>query len=104
MLSCSSGDDPRREGHKIIKLLIQDLQKIRTRDDLLVVEPLLEKHFLKLAQVMIGSRERDGEGELKESDHILSEQLRVQLNRVYHIEGGREIIERTQVRAIELLN
>lgn len=99
----------RSEGHKITRLLIQDLKKVKNRDDLLVVGPDLERHFTLLGQAMLKGRSQREKGvgtaqlELRPEDHSLSEELREQINRVCQIEGGRQVISTAQKAIRDLL-
>ena len=95
----------RERGHKITRLLIQDLKKVKNRDDLLVVGPDLELHFQCLGKEMLKSREYGHLSplELTQEDQQLSEELREQINRVSQIEGGRQVICAAQKPIRELL-
>lgn len=102
-----SYEDFREEGESITRSLIKELREIRTREDLLSTAPKLEKLFLKLAEVMIQARHfqqmnpHQSTPALSAKDHALSDQLRTELNRVYRMEGGREVIEKCQEKALK---
>ena len=46
----------------------------------------------------------NGLEELKGPNHELSDQLRIELNRLYEMEGGRNIIEKCQESALRRLD
>ena len=105
--SCSPGSqqDFRREGQFLCKELIQDLQTIQSREDFLLLEPILKKRFEKLVYVIIKAKEH----QIKHSEDFfsveadaagVSDLLKEQMIRIYSIEGGREFIERTQREAM----
>jgi hypothetical protein len=103
-------EDFREEGEKITKVLIVELQKIHTREQLIKNGPLLQKLFNELTTLMIAAREYREKYQEVESleftskNHELSEQLRKELNRLYQLEGGRELIEKYQQEALYRLD
>lgn len=96
-------EDFKEEGKGITRTLIRDLQKIRTRDRLINSAKNLQELFNQLAEVMRGAQEfhsrHPGEITLMKGDHELSDMLRIELERIYRIEGGRQIIEKCQENA-----
>ena len=69
--------------------------------------PQLTRQFNRLAAIMIeaeqyrrGHPESDKE-EVRDIDYELSDQLRLELNRIYCIEEGRHILEMCQVQALK---
>ena len=111
IFSCgkSTLEDYREEGRSVTKELIQELKKIRNKDQLLVSAAKLQKLFDQMVDVMIAAQNQKlelhkQEGlELTKEDHDLSDSLRFELNRVYNIEGGKAIIEKTQEKALNRL-
>lgn len=110
--SCSSQslDDFREEGDAASRLLIAELKQIRSRDDLLEHADSLQELFNHFAAIIIRAQEfKDShpgavqEGAFEESS-ARSDQLRIELNRVLHMEGGREVIEKAQEEALNLLD
>jgi hypothetical protein len=99
-----------REGEAKSKALVLDLKKIENHEQLLQVEPILKQHFESLIILMIQACEFqqkhpddvivDSSYEKKNASFQLEEQLR----RIYSIEGGREVIERTQHEALARLD
>jgi len=109
LVSCSSQslDDFREEGNEISRQLIIELKQIRSRDDLPQHSMKLQELFNCLVDTILRAEEfrnehpeeffdNDADRELTTSD-----QLRIELNRVMHLEGGREVIEKAQAEALE---
>lgn len=103
-------EDYREEGEGITRSLIKELAAIRSRDELLQASPVLKKQFERLVDVMIAARDYYEKHpkidllELAKTNHELSDQLRSELNRLYVLEGGREIIEKCQEAALHRLD
>ena len=109
--SCSpqSLDDFHEEGGGIVNALIAELKQIRSRDDLLQHTSKLQQLFNALVDVMIRAREyKDHHPEaalesLRPKEQLAADQLRIELNRILNIEGGREVIEKAQEEALNHL-
>ena len=107
-MGCSPGSlsDYRHEGESACRDIIGDLQKIEKREDVARLEPVLKRKFEKLVSVIIEARKfqiKYPEEALAlpialESD--VSDLLKEELQRVYRIEGGQEIVERAQREAM----
>lgn len=112
MLSCNlqSLDDFREEGHSITRSLTQELKHIRARDELIASSGRLKQLFNELTDVMIAAKEYQARHpsaevhEFSQADHIASDQLREELNRIYRLDGAREIIEKCQEEALMRLD
>lgn len=111
LIACEprSLDEFNEEGHGIIQSLIVELQGIQTRDDLLQREPRLKGLFEELAEVMMNARLFQEKSHLdprplSPEDHELSDQLRIELNRVYRLEGASELVEKCQETALHRLD
>ena len=108
--SPNSSEEFHREGESRCRALVLDLEKIENREQLLRAELQLKRHFESLISLMIEAREFqqkhlddvEGEGAFEEgsADVRLEEELR----RIYAIEGGREVVERTQHEALVRLD
>lgn len=102
--SPSSTGEFRVEGGTQMGLLLRDLKKIETLEQLVLAEPVLCTRFEELADVMIAARAYQSdhpEEEWPEVDEAgLQALLKEELKRVYGIEGGREIVERAQQEAL----
>jgi hypothetical protein len=112
LASCGSRslDDFEEEGEGVMRSLIQEMQSIRTRDQLLASTIRLKRHFDRLIDIMIAAEEslyahpEIDRGEFGGPNHELSDKLRIELNRLYRIEGGRKIIEKCQEKALHRLD
>lgn len=103
LCSCSpnSSEEFRQEGEGRCRLLVATLQKIENREQLLLAEPALKKHFERLIDLMIDAREfQEGFGDVPNEnafgESARTTSLELELRRIYTIEGGREVIERAQ--------
>lgn len=88
--------------------LIQDLQQVDDLDSLVEVLPALQRHFNDLVEVMIEAKKwqikhkttwRPGEEDL-----MISQQLALELTRVYSIPTARVLIEKSQETALLTLD
>ncbi len=108
--SPNSSEEFQREGEARCRMLVVDLQKIENREQLLLTEPILKKHFEGLVDLMIEVREFQQKGiedisnELPFEENVTEASLENELRRIYAIEGGREIIERAQQEALVRLD
>lgn len=100
----------RHEGEALSKELIAELKKIRVRDDLIEHAPRLKELFDSLVEIMIRAQ-KFKENHLESIEELavhkeaaISDQLRIELNRILHMEGGREVIERVQESALNRLD
>ena len=112
MAGCApnSTEEFHREGEARCRQLVQDLEKIENREQLLRMEPQLKKHFASLVRLMIDAREfqqKHLEGispELSAGEDVGDDSLQTELRRIYTIEGAREVIERSQQEALVRLD
>jgi hypothetical protein len=101
-----SFEDFQEEGAGVVRSLIQELQSIHTREQLLGASGALQRQFDRLTSIMIAAEEFGfahpelERGEFSHHPHDVSDQLRIELNRLYHLEGGRQIIEKCQENAL----
>ena len=111
-VSCSKSDlsDFRKEGQVVTRELIAELKLIRSRDDLPVHAQHLQELFDRLVDIMIRAQQykidhpetafsSNEAEELPDSDTLRSE-----LNRILHMEGGAEVIEKAQEGALNRLD
>jgi hypothetical protein len=104
LASCSSPtlEDYREEGESITRSLIKQFQSIYSREDLVHAEYKIKLLFNRLVNVMMDAhalREKLSVhtiAPLSADERLLSDKLRAELNRLYRLEGGREMIERWQ--------
>ncbi len=107
LFSCqpSSLEEFQFEGASRVRLLLKELKSIETREDLLLAEDSLKKHFEKIVNVIIQARlfqqKNIGvEVPVLQLGQTLSDSLLEEMKRVYALEGGRECIERAQREAM----
>lgn len=106
LAACSphSMEDFQREGESICRDITKELKKVQTREELVKSVPKLKLKFNKLVDLMIEARAFQQESEevfdpmVPASDG--SALLLAELKRVYKLEAGREIIEKTQKEAL----
>ncbi len=112
LLGCKSPslEDCREEGEGVIRSLIQTLQHIHHREQLIEASGQIESLFDRLVSVMIEATScydslPDSEKiETLPPSYDLSDLLRLELNRLYHLEGGRSLIEKCQDRPLQRLD
>jgi hypothetical protein len=86
------------------------LLRIENTGQLSAKELELEKHFDSLVDLMIEAREfqlrhpDSASNDILEGDNAASLLLEEQLRRIYALEGGREVIERTQHESLARLD
>lgn len=101
--SCSSSlEDFQKEAEGVCRTLVEELQQVETREDLLKSESKLRHLFDELVEVILTARQYQ-EKHLDEAPALSNsydERLLEEMMRIYHIEGGREIIERAQREAL----
>jgi len=108
--SPSSLEDFRQEGQSVERALIKEMQKIHSREQLVAAQPRLSWLFEKLVKVIIEGRDwRDNhplmeEFPLSNADKRLSDVLRAELIRLYQLEGGRDLVEQCQRKALNRLD
>src|SRR5262249_39629795 len=81
--------------------LLEELQAVRRRDQLTVAQPRIERLYTQLAQELVALEQAGGAEPQPTSP--MSVQLREELQRLYAMEGGRELIETAQEKALQLL-
>jgi hypothetical protein len=105
-----SFEDFVEEGEGVTRSLIQDLKAIHTREQLIAASGKLQRQFDRLVSLMIAAEEFSvahpelNKGELIGQNRELSDQLRVEMNRIYRLEGGRQMIEKCQEKALHRLD
>jgi hypothetical protein len=112
LVSCGprSLNEFEEEGEGVIRSLIQELQVIHTREQLLAESGNLQKQFDRLVNIMIAAEEYVishpdlDRVEFSRHNHELSDRLRIELNRLYRVEGGCQIIEKCQEKALHRLD
>ena len=112
LTSCGSYslEDFEEEGKGVIRSLVQELKSIHTREQLKASSAKLQRLFDQLVTVIIAAKEFSeshpelDSGTFLAHQHELSDQLRTELNRIYRFEGGRQMIEKCQEKALNRLD
>lgn len=106
----SSQEDFHEEGKKLTQQLIIEFSSIESRAELVNKSTRLQKIFDEMVSVMIAAREYREKNphiavmDISDEEHTLSKKLREEMNRIYKIEGCREIVERCQAQALQKLD
>jgi hypothetical protein len=111
LVSCGAPtlDDYREEGQKASRLLLSQLQQIKSSEQLVAELPRLQRSFQELARIMVAAQKTYHKSrnplisEFSVQEHALSDQLRMELIRLYGLEKGREVIEQCQAAALPFL-
>lgn len=98
-----SAEDIREEGRTVTRTLTEELRTVHNRRELMEAAPKLKTLFRQLAELMAASQEFQEPLDLEKTDHDLSDELRLQMNRIYQMDGGRQIMEQSQQDAVRLL-
>lgn len=100
LYGCSpqSSEDFRHEGEAICRCLIEELQEIENRQDLLKKAPRLKTLFENLVDLMIAARNAQVDPQVDSTE--ISQVLQAELKRIYRMEGGREVIEKAQKESL----
>ncbi len=101
----TSLEDFQVEGSSLARVLLRDLRKVESREDLGLLEPILKKDFERMVDLIIQARVfHQKNPELEVSFQNVNETLNLsimeELKRIYEMEGGRECIERAQKEAM----
>ncbi len=101
-------DEFQEEGEGISRSLTAELKKIHTRSELMAASPKIEVFFEKMADLMLKAHEQREvlESDIlhNPSDKIVSGKLLEELDRIYMIDGGCEIIDKCREKALKKLS
>lgn len=105
LASCSphSLEDFHHEGESQTRVLIKDLRQIQTREELQKALPLLKNRFDSLVALIIEARkyqDRHPGEDYEQPDSLIDEELLAEMQRLYRLEDGRELIEKAQREAL----
>ncbi len=101
LVGCSSAGDLRREGEAQTARLAAQLRQIHSIEELQRAVPQLKKRFLCIAELAM---QVNVDGKVQVEPSLASEELFVELARLYELPGGRELIESAQAEAVERLH
>lgn len=101
LLGCQnpSYESFRENGKSKTRSLIAELKSIRSKDQLIEKKDKVIYHFKELASLAHSAQEYDNESiedklpPLTSLDLELSDLLRIEILRIYRLEGGKEIID-----------
>ncbi len=96
--SPQSQDDFHHEGESICRALVEELQEVESRQDLLKAAPRIKQHFEDLVDLMIAARNSQVQPQVDSTE--MSQVLQAELKRIYRMEGGREVIEKAQKESL----
>ena len=82
-----------------MKLLLKDLRKVESKEDLERAQLRLENHFLQIAKLLVELQKFEESGEEKKLPSDLEEELFTHLARFYELPETREILEESQRKA-----
>lgn len=102
--SLSTSADYQSDACVQIKKLTKDLKAVKDPIELQKKAKVIKKDFNKLTSLIISYRtylEKNGEDEIAIDGSLekASKELKVQLERIYNLDGGREVIEKAQKEA-----
>lgn len=102
----SSVEDCRREANGVMRSLVATLQDVQNQEDLREKGPKIEKDSEALVSLMIRIKKlQEKGGEVKESDNrMMSDRLLQEMQRIYQIDGARELMESYQREALLTLD
>lgn len=105
-----SSKEFQKEGERLCSDLIEILQVVESREQLLAQEKILQKKFASLVDLMVEARlwqEEHPDAEEWENSEMFNQAshlLRQELLRIYELEEGREIVERSEQEALVKLD
>jgi hypothetical protein len=99
--ACSSSENGYEKGRICMQKLTEELKQIDTLEQLEAAIPHLKKRFNEIADVLI-EIQKSPNTSFKPSTEV-GDELFAQLARLYEIPGGKQLIERAQIDAIQKL-
>jgi DNA gyrase/topoisomerase IV subunit A len=102
----SSMEEYRREGEALCRSFTHELQKIESREDLVRASPKIKQHYEEIVQLIIEAQNfknvhsQEAIEAFETSDMLASEELMMELKRIYRMEGGKELMENAQKEAL----
>lgn len=97
LAGCSPFHDISGEGEAETRKLAAELRAIETKEELQKAVPRLKKRFNRLADLVVEARSFKQEAS---EPTAASEELFIELARLYEMTGGRELIESAQADAV----
>lgn len=99
----------KRQGERITRDLVLRLELVNDREDLFQALPHLKQLFDELAVLIIKAKKAEEAKNAKSFsafriDPLWSRRLREEFERIYQLDGGRDLMEVAQTNALEKLN
>jgi len=94
----------RCEGEAEMKKLTADLKKMETNEDVQKASKQLKKHFNRIAELLIETRNFPSSADEALEAGAAGEELFAELARIYEIPGARAAIEAAQTEAVHRLD
>lgn len=102
--SPDSLEDYQKEAQYLLRSIAEDLEEVKTKEDLNRIYPKLVRKFDKLATLLMEvDSSQKGLREKGIMDFTGSQKLLFQMKRIYQIHGAREVMEKAQIRALKRL-
>lgn len=105
--SPTTSQDIRLEGEAQTRKLAWELKQIETKEQLQEALPKIKKKYNQIAALLLEARElkqQFGQDFSTEEPSLASEELFVELARLYEVPGARELLESAQGEAIRKLD
>lgn len=108
LFACSRGpEEIREDGQQVMRRLVKEFRQVKSRDELMEKEARIKGLFDRLVKLLAEAKTyletHDETLEFKWKDHELSDELKAEINRLYRIEGCKEIIEKCEGEALRVL-
>lgn len=112
LAGCSSHslEEYQYEGEALCRVIVKELQKVQSKEELAAALPALKKHFHELVVLIIEAKEfqrnHPDEAGIDPAyfEHPYAEALKEELIRLCKLEGGKEMLEKAQKEALILLS
>ena len=102
---CGDPSKPSKQAERVCQRLSQHLRQAESSEELQELQLELKRDFCEMAELLIELDRKRALGEqLPPLSSRVLEELREELERVYSLEEGREIIERAQGEALRRLD
>ena len=106
LIGCASPtvEDYQEQGEAVQRAIVRDLRKIHQVEELQAAVPRLRSHFNHLVDVVIEAREHFDAENIASSHGHWSSALRLEMIRLYALEGARDVFEGAQREALTRLD
>ncbi len=106
MFACSPStlSEWRVEGVSLVKSLVEELQKVKSSDDLKVASKSIKKKYSKLVEIMLEADSYPQEEGAFHPESFYSDALKGEYIRLYKIEGCKELLFLMQKESLHKLD